>query len=158
MKKFCKEYFDKAVAKHRAYEQRKLEKHTQGPDSKSDGTPQAPSDDEALDDVKMSDDERDKVEEKETPASIEDLQGAQKRKRSESNSGEGGLAGDETTLSSAKRPRSSTPPPPPPPPPPPDDSPRDEGETPADQSQSNGDYLPNMNDLERPQFGIEGRV
>lgn len=36
MKKFCKEYFDKAVAKHRAYEQKKAEKMAQAAKAKKE--------------------------------------------------------------------------------------------------------------------------
>ncbi|GMF75822.1 unnamed protein product [Aspergillus oryzae] len=109
VKKYCKEFFDKAVLKHRAYEQRKYEKQAKGMDSKVE-TPQAPSDDEALD-VKMSDDEEDKADEKDTPMTAEETQGGTKRKR------EGGIAEDSNLgeyISSSKRQRSSTPPPLPP--------------------------------------------
>ncbi|KAL5362728.1 hypothetical protein BJX96DRAFT_154475 [Aspergillus floccosus] len=96
VKKFCKEFFDKAVQKHRAHEQRLAERHAKEGDPKAAAsTPQAPSEDDALD-VKMSDDEG-------------EAQGALKRKRDEEEQAE---RGDETS----KRPRSSTPPPPPPPP------------------------------------------
>lgn len=115
VKKYCKEFFDKAVAKHRAHEQRKTDKQAKGMDSKAEETPQAPSDDdeEALD-VKMSEDEGDKVDENGTHLTAEELRGGVKRKR------EDGTAGDSNMgeyISSSKRPRSSTPPPPPPPPP-----------------------------------------
>ncbi|KAE8318046.1 histone-lysine N-methyltransferase, H3 lysine-36 specific [Aspergillus transmontanensis] len=109
VKKYCKEFFDKAVLKHRAYEQRKSEKQAKGMDSKVE-TPQAASDDEALD-VEMSDDEEDKADEKDTPMTAEEPQGGTKRKR------EGGIAEDSNLgeyISSSKRQRSSTPPPPPP--------------------------------------------
>ncbi|KAB8232136.1 SET and WW domain protein [Aspergillus alliaceus] len=114
VKKYCKEFFDKAVAKHRAHEQRKTDKQAKGMDSKTE-TPQAPSDDEEEEalDVKMSDDEGDKVDENGTRLIAEELRGGVKRKR------EDGTAGDSNMgeYISSKRPRSSTPPPPPPPPP-----------------------------------------
>lgn len=98
MKKFCKEFFDKAVQKHRAHEQRLAERHAKEGDPKAAAsTPQAPSEDDVLD-VKMSDDEG-------------EAQGALKRKRDEDEEEEADR-GDEAS----KRPRSSTPPPPPPPP------------------------------------------
>ncbi|GES66946.1 SET and WW domain protein [Aspergillus terreus] len=98
VKKFCKEFFDKAVQKHRAHEQRLAERHAKEGDPKAAAsTPQAPSEDDALD-VKMSDDE-------------DEAQGALKRKRDEDEEEEADR-GDEAS----KRPRSSTPPPPPPPP------------------------------------------
>ncbi|EAU30568.1 conserved hypothetical protein [Aspergillus terreus NIH2624] len=98
VKKFCKEFFDKAVQKHRAHEQRLAERHAKEGDPKAAAsTPQAPSEDDVLD-VKMSDDEG-------------EAQGALKRKRDEDEEEEADR-GDEAS----KRPRSSTPPPPPPPP------------------------------------------
>ncbi|RAL05616.1 SET and WW domain protein [Aspergillus ibericus CBS 121593] len=113
VKKFCKEFFDKAVAKHRAYEQRKTERQSKGADSKPD------VEDEALD-VKMSDDEDDRApaQDEETPATTTDeLQGNLKRKREDDPSAGDGSTTEYTTPSSSKRQRSSTPPPPPPPPP-----------------------------------------
>ncbi|KAF7596277.1 histone methyltransferase set2 [Aspergillus hancockii] len=108
VKKYCKEFFDKAIVKHRAYEHRKTEKHAKGLDSKTE-TPQAASDDEALD-AKVSDDEGDKADEKDTPMATEESQGL-KRKR------EGTVRDPHTDESTpSKRQRSSTPPPPPPPP------------------------------------------
>ncbi|PWY85701.1 hypothetical protein BO94DRAFT_467388 [Aspergillus sclerotioniger CBS 115572] len=111
VKKFCKEFFDKAVAKHRAYEQRKTERQSKGADLKPD------VEDEALD-VKMSDDEDDRApaQAQETPTTMTDeLQGNLKRKREEPSTGDGSTT-EYTTPSSSKRQRSSTPPPPPPPP------------------------------------------
>ena len=108
VKKYCKEFFDKAVLKHRAYEQRKVEKQAKGMDAKVE-TPQAASDDEALD-MKMSDDEEDKADEKDTPMTAEEPQGGMKRKR------EGDIAEDSNLdeyISTSKRQRSSTPLPPP---------------------------------------------
>ena len=113
VKKFCKEFFDKAVAKHRAYERRKTEQQSKGADSKPD------VEDEALD-VKMSDDEdyRAPAQDEETPTTMTDeLQGNLKRKREDEPSTGDGNTTEYTTPSSSKRQRSSTPPPPPPPPP-----------------------------------------
>lgn len=116
VKKYCKEYFDKAVAKHRAYEHRKNEKSRPSAadrDLKAAATPNGAgaSDDEL--DVKMSDDEGDTTNnhdnQETSPTATE---GGIKRKRT-------GTATDEDDAMAAattKRQRSSTPPPPPPPP------------------------------------------
>ncbi|KAL3481836.1 hypothetical protein BJX99DRAFT_218311 [Aspergillus californicus] len=107
VKKFCKEFFDKAVAKHQAHEQRKVDKTSKdgAPDAKPITSPGAPSEveDEARD-VKMPDDE-DSTELKATSGL--------KRKRDELSVGVGNTA-DESTQASSKRQRSLTPPPPPP--------------------------------------------
>ncbi|KAA8643129.1 hypothetical protein EYZ11_005821 [Aspergillus tanneri] len=166
VKKFCKEFFDKAVAKHRAYEHRKAQMQAKETESKTDDTPQVPSDDEA-EDVKLSDDEGDKVGEKEKSASVEDAQLGVKRKREEESSAGDGSHDDEAT-SSSKRQRSSTPPPPPPPPPPDEDNDNREEDM-VDlvdpnryhsHALSNGGYTNNddNNNLQRSQFGIEGKV
>ncbi|EHA22428.1 hypothetical protein ASPNIDRAFT_51069 [Aspergillus niger ATCC 1015] len=118
VKKFCKEFFDKAVAKHRAYEQRKAERQSKEPDSKpNDAAAEVVEDDGP--DMKMSDDEDDRVtaQDGETPTTMtEDLQGHLKRKREDEPSIGDGSMTEYTTPSSSKRQRSSTPPPPPPPP------------------------------------------
>ncbi|KAH2207151.1 histone methyltransferase set2 [Aspergillus fumigatus] len=111
VKAFCKEFFDKAVAKHRAYEQRKAEKQAKGGNSKADEMISGHNTVE--DDVKLSDGEAEKVEENDNSMSS-DPQGILKRKREdEMDIGEG--AAEEAM----KRQKSSTPIPPPPPPPPP---------------------------------------
>jgi histone-lysine N-methyltransferase SETD2 len=106
VKKFCKEFFDKAVAKHQAHEKRKAEKLAKegssdnkletpvGGQSEGDGTP----------DVKMSDDEG---------STGREGTGSLKRKRDELSFGNTNTP-DDTPTSSTKRQRSSTPPPPPP--------------------------------------------
>ncbi|KAL2809450.1 hypothetical protein BJX63DRAFT_423779 [Aspergillus granulosus] len=93
VKKFCKEFFDKAVAKHQAHEQRKAEKLAKGG---GDDTP----------DVKMSDDEG---------STEKGGAGGLKRKRDELSVGDGNTPDDSTPASSTKRQRSFSPPPPPPP-------------------------------------------
>ncbi|KAL4890438.1 hypothetical protein BDV59DRAFT_93972 [Aspergillus ambiguus] len=108
VKKFCKEFFDKAVQKHRAHEQRKAERHAK-PADQSQPQPQPPPK-ENTPDVQMSDDDEDGGGDNdgENP-------GAPKRKRAEDTDADA----DEQA---SKRPRSSsttsttTPPPPPPPP------------------------------------------
>lgn len=128
VKAFCKEFFDKAVAKHRAYEQRKAEKQAKGGDSKAEGMTNGNNTVE--DDVKLSDGEAEKVEGNDTFMDS-DPQGALKRKREdEVDVGEGAA---EEAMSPLKRQKSSTPVPPPPlPPPPPGDeeqpTPNDTGE------------------------------
>ncbi|KAL3431146.1 hypothetical protein BDV09DRAFT_176919 [Aspergillus tetrazonus] len=104
VKKFCKEFFDKAVAKHQAHEKRKAEKLARegssdnklatpvGGQSEGDGTP----------DVKMSDDEG---------STGREGTGSLKRKRDELSVGNTNTP-DDTPTSSTKRQRSSTPPPP----------------------------------------------
>lgn len=105
VKQFCKEYFDKAVAKHRAHTKKKEDRHSKEPDSKLGDTPNVDSD-EAVD-VKMSDDEEDK-------SAVMDIDGSGggslKRKRGETVKENGDGFG-----SPVKRARSTTPPPPPPP-------------------------------------------
>ena len=104
-----KEYFDKAVIKHRAHEKKKAAKQAKEPESKPEDTPNALSD-EALD-VKMSDDEDDKADDKSAILEAEDSGGSLKRKRDDKENGT--LA---EIASPSKRPKSSTPTPPPPPP------------------------------------------
>ncbi|PLB34689.1 SET and WW domain protein [Aspergillus candidus] len=111
VKKYCKEYFDKAVAKHRAYEHRKNEKSRPGTDrdSKAADTPNGAgaSDDEL--DVKMSDDEGDNNHNDNKETSPTATEGGIKRKRT-------GTTTEDDAMAATKRQRSSTPPPPPPPP------------------------------------------
>ncbi|PWY70188.1 SET and WW domain protein [Aspergillus heteromorphus CBS 117.55] len=116
VKRFCKEFFDKAVIKHRAYEQRKTERQSKEADSRPDDGAADRMEDVGLD-VRMSDDEEDDkavAQDEET----DELQGNLKRKRERDDApGTGdGSTTDYTTPTSSKRQRSSTPPPPPPPP------------------------------------------
>lgn len=118
VKKFCKEFFDKAVVKHRAYEQRKAERQSKEPDAKPNDAAAEAVEDDGLH-VKMSDDEDDRVptQDDETPTTMTDeVQGLLKRKREDEPSTGDGSTTEYTTPSSSKRQRSSTPPPPPPPP------------------------------------------
>lgn len=109
VKQFCKEYFDKAVVKHRAHEKKKAANHAKEPEPKPEDTPNADSD-EALD-VKMSDDEE-KPEDKSVLMDTEESGGSLKRKRHEAGNENGNLSG---SASPSKRAKSSTPTPPPPP-------------------------------------------
>lgn len=126
VKKFCKEYFDKAVVKHREYEKKKAERKAKETDSKAEdaqngesktlGTHQSEKDDESDNealDVKMSDDEAEKEENKSSPMDVEESGASLKRKREELEDDNGPI---EECDSPSKRHRSSTPPPPPPPP------------------------------------------
>ncbi|KAL2824008.1 hypothetical protein BDW59DRAFT_148048 [Aspergillus cavernicola] len=114
VKKFCKEFFDKAVAKHHAHEHRRAEKPTK--ESEPNHKPATPAggqsegEDETRD-LKMSDDEG---------STERGLTSNLKRKRDELSVGDGNTP-DESTPTSSKRQRSSTPPPPPPPAMSPDD-------------------------------------
>lgn len=122
VKKYCKEYFDKAVIKYRAHEKKKTTTDQQGkgaddPKANEDAAVNGESEDEGVD-VKMSDDEGDKPEEniKDAPGDAEEdieLGGSLKRKRDEHQAEDENGSGN---LSPSKRQRSSTPPPPPPPP------------------------------------------
>ena len=124
VKKYCKEYFDKAVIKYRVHEKKKKTTDQQGrgaddPKANEDAAVNGESEDEGVD-VKMSDDEGDKPEEdsKDTPGGTEEaieLGGSLKRKRDEFKAEDDGNGSG--SLSPSKRQRSSTPPPPPPPPP-----------------------------------------
>ena len=124
VKKYCKEYFDKAVIKYRVHEKKKKTTDQQGrgaddPKANEDAAVNGKSEDEGVD-VKMSDDEGDKPEEdsKDTPGGTEEaieLGGSLKRKRDEFKAEDDGNGSG--SLSPSKRQRSSTPPPPPPPPP-----------------------------------------
>ncbi|KAL4883073.1 hypothetical protein BJY04DRAFT_226832 [Aspergillus karnatakaensis] len=108
VKRFCKEFFDKAVAKHHAHEQRKADKATK--EGGSDPKPTVPAGgqsegEDRTPDVQMSDDE-----------GSTGLGGTNslKRKRDELSVGDANTP-DDTPTSSSKRQRSLTPPPPPPP-------------------------------------------
>lgn len=106
VKNYCKEYFDKAVIRHREHEKKKADKQgTETGDTGANG-----ESDEGVD-VKMSDDEGGK----DTPGDGEDNEtsgSSLKRKRDEETENEDG----KRSPSPSKRQRSSTPPPPPPPP------------------------------------------
>ena len=101
VRNYCKEYFEKAVVKHREHEKKA------GKGTKEVGDTANGESDEGVD-VKMSDDEggKDTGEETETPGS------SLKRKRDDDPEKEDG----KRNPSPSKRQRSSTPPPPPPPP------------------------------------------
>ncbi|KAL4926085.1 SET and WW domain protein [Aspergillus undulatus] len=122
VKKFCKEFFDKAVAKHQAHEKRKAEKLAKGEADNKPATPAGGQSDgeDGTPDVKMSDDEGDEGSTEQGGSDV------LKRKRDELSVGDGNTP-DDTPTSSTKRQRSATPsvPPAPPAPPPPAMSPND---------------------------------
>lgn len=137
VKKYCKDFFDKAAHKHRKLEKEKAAKKQKCEVSKANGTailePASPvlnldaspdikgegqSDDE---DVKMSEHENEKPSPP-TPSANGSNGDGLKRKR-EDDDGEDVKADSDTTKSPAKRMRSASPPPPPPPPEPPADTP-----------------------------------
>ncbi|KAI9374517.1 hypothetical protein BJX61DRAFT_540761 [Aspergillus egyptiacus] len=186
VKNFCKEFFDKAVAKHQAHEQRKAEKLAK--EGGSDNKPTTPAGGQSegegeTPDVKMSEDE----------GSTEKGASGLKRKRHELDVGDENTP-DDSTPTSSKRQRSSTPPPPPPPamspgenddddrseadadddadevvlvgnptpPPPPPPPPREDMHVPNPAAETNGhstdfeDYT--LNQSCGTQIGIEGNV
>ncbi|PGG95870.1 hypothetical protein AJ79_09829 [Helicocarpus griseus UAMH5409] len=133
IKKYCKEYFDKAVVKQRAYEKKKAEKKAReasrsAASGSKDGTlkPESSQSQEAQEvkkeeesdmeeDIKMSDDEMDKAEDKKSsPMSMDE--NSLKRKRD----ADGSLDVDISAggVSPSKRKKSATPAPTPPPRPP----------------------------------------
>ncbi|KAL4868519.1 hypothetical protein BDV12DRAFT_102192 [Aspergillus spectabilis] len=186
VKKFCKEFFDKAVAKHHAHEQRKAEKVTK--ESGSDHKPTTPAGgqsegEDQTPDVKMSDDENNT--ERGGSNSL-------KRKRDELSVGDANTP-DDTPTSSSKRQRSLTPPPPPPPamspdgdddasvksddadadadevvlvgnptpPPPPPPPPQEDTDLPDADAETNGHDFEDYNRMKQShqtQIGIEGNV
>lgn len=132
VKKFCKEYFEKAVVKHQAYEKKKAEhkrKHSKPPDSSSKEQAIPPptekadeSDADDDDDVNLSDNDEPIQDDVQCSSPREDESmtpgGSLKRKRDIDESVE---ENDDTNLdgsSLSKRQRSESPPVPPPPPPP----------------------------------------
>jgi [histone H3]-lysine36 N-trimethyltransferase len=136
VKKYCKEFFDKAAYKHRKLEKERATRKQKSEESKSNDAAAADATSPVLnldaspdmkregnsedDDVKMSEDE----EEKPTPPSpsIGTNGDGLKRKREEDDE-EDLKAEIDITKSPAKRMKSESPPPPPPPPGPPVDTP-----------------------------------
>ncbi|KAL2361160.1 histone methyltransferase set2 [Blastomyces dermatitidis] len=140
IKKYCKEYFDKAVVKQRAYEKKKAERKameaakTSGDGSKDEAEkpglsqPQESQnikkedESEVEDDINMSDDDIDRVEDKKSsPMSVD----GNSLKRKRDLDGNLDVYADTRGPSPCKRTKSATPPPPPPPP-------GDAGMTPGD--------------------------
>jgi len=129
VKKYVKEYFDKAVAKKNEHDKKKAEKKamegglTDSPSNPKGETPvqkEEESDDDDL--MVMSEEEDVKIEPKsETPITpLEQIANGEglKRKR-EADDGCNGIKSEYDDATPNKRPRSITPPVPPPPPPPP---------------------------------------
>ena len=133
MKKFVKEYFEKAVAKKIAHDKKKTEQKGRGEATVLSPTPpnettinQGVGESDGDDGMEMSDDDPEKEKEDDlTPATpTEQIINGEglKRKRGEEDEFNRVNAEDDDATPS-KRPRSATPPsPPPPPPPPPADS------------------------------------
>lgn len=139
VKKYCKEYFDKAVSKHRAHDQKKQkqerkskESHSHRPSSSSadrpdkEEQPKADSDvkkeEESDGDVDLSDDDMPGFKVSSSPREGSSAAEPLKRKRSPDDEREGTaeMAADDANHS-PKRQKSTSPqhlPPPPPPPPP----------------------------------------
>jgi hypothetical protein len=137
IKKYCKDFFDKAAYKHRKLEKEKAARKQKSSGSKASGTAAAEltspilnldaspdvkregqSDDE---DVKMSEDE----DEKPSPPtpSATGLNGDGLKRKREDDDEEDVKAESDVSKSPAKRIKSESPPPPPPPPEPPADTP-----------------------------------
>lgn len=134
IKKYCKDFFDKAVMKHRAYEKKKAQRKTkeekiENPPSTDtpgkldggDGVDVKKEDESDGDgDIKMSDDELDKLDEKGSSPISESVghMDSSKRKREADENQDKQVDGKSARgdASPTKRLRSSTPPPPPPPP------------------------------------------
>lgn len=124
VKKYCKEYFDKAVMKQRVHEKKKAGKQDKGAngskpeddddDDNDNDAANGESEDEGVD-VKMSDDEGDGDENNNNNSNnTKDVSVSLKRKRPDHENGD--EKNGARSLSPSKRQRSSTPPPPPPPP------------------------------------------
>ncbi|OAX79536.1 histone-lysine N-methyltransferase, H3 lysine-36 specific [Emergomyces africanus] len=128
IKKYCKEYFDKAVVKHRAYEKKKAEKKARDASNSTGGgkeddektvllqSPQTQdvkgeAEIDVNEDIKMSDDEMDKMEQKtSSPMNVEE----NNLKRKRNTNGNLDVEVDTTGFSPSKRTKSASPPPPPP--------------------------------------------
>ena len=132
MKKFVKEYFDKAVAKKIEHDKKKAEHKEKGGATAASPTPPIESTakqegDESDRDqgMEMSDDEPEKekgnVPTPATPMDQMTNDEGLKRKRGDGDDANG-INVDDDEATPSKRPRSETPPPPPPPPPPPADN------------------------------------
>jgi SRI (Set2 Rpb1 interacting) domain len=136
VKKYCKDFFDKAAYKHRKLEKEKAARKQKPATSKTNGTATVEATSPALnldaspdvktegrsddDDVKMSDDE----DEKQTPPTPPAAMNGEGLKRKRDEDDEDDIKADgEISKSPAKRMRSESPPPPPPPPAPPVDTP-----------------------------------
>ena len=131
MKKFVKEYFDKAVAKKLEHDKKKAEHREKGGATAASPTPpiepmvkKEADESDGEQGMEMSDDDPEKEKDNvATPATpIDQMTNGEglKRKRGDSNDSNG-INADNDEATPSKRPRSETPPPPPPPPPPPAD-------------------------------------
>ncbi|KAL9624020.1 MAG: hypothetical protein Q9160_001773 [Pyrenula sp. 1 TL-2023] len=139
VKKYCKDFFDKAAAKHKAYEKKKTEKKARREKAKSGAEPDLPTpngmdspdvkkeEESDEEDVKMSDDEDENEnigEHKSSPLTPTLNGDSLKRKRGEDKL-EIKQAPDGSESPSKKLKSHSPPPPPPPPPGPPVETPTD---------------------------------
>lgn len=132
VKKYCKEFFDKAVVKHQAHEKKRAERIQKAQKAKDGETPpgsprkldaspdlkkEPDTDDDG--DVKMSDDEEDKFEEDSSPLDPGDngTNGDNLKRKRELDDREGMTEDGDGSQSPNKKVKSQTPPPPPPPPP-----------------------------------------
>lgn len=143
MKKFTKEFFDKAVAKQVEYEKKKLE--PKGKEGEGAASPtrvltptlkKEPNESDGEKGIEMSDDEPEK--EKEdliNPATPTDQmtngEGLKRKRGNDNDSNSINLGDDDDEATPSKRPRSATPPFPPPPPPPPGEATSSDPATPS---------------------------
>ncbi len=129
MKKFVKEYFEKAVAKKIAHDKKKAEQKNKGEATVSSPTPpnetminKGVEESDGDEGMELSDDDPGKEKEDDlTPATpTEQMTNGErlKRKRGDED-GFNGVNAEDDDATPSKRPRSATPPSPPPPPPPP---------------------------------------
>ncbi len=130
VKKFAKDFFDKAVAKTIEHEKKRAEHKGEGGDIEASPTPEdkptvmkEANETDGVKGMGMSDDDPERgKEDSTTPVTPTDqtITGeGLKRKRGNDNDSNGVGLDDDDEATPSKRPRSATPPPPPPPPPPP---------------------------------------
>lgn len=127
MKKYVKEFFDKAVAKRREHDKKKAERQaregglaeslTAVPDSGFKKEEDESDGDRGMD---LSDDERKEKQASTPPVTPMDqiANGDGLKRKREDEEGPNGVKPEDADGTPSKRPRSATPPPPPPPPPP----------------------------------------
>jgi len=143
VKKYVKDYFDKAVAKKREHDKKKAEKK-----AKEGGAPGMPpglvdigvngdagkTKAESDDEMELSEDEAGDAKQEDSPAEspVDAAEGTPDLKRKREDLTPNGLSPEEDDAASPKKFKTETPPPPPPPPPPPADQIDNPGFTPME--------------------------
>ena len=136
VKKFVKEYFEKAVAKKREHEKKKAERTSKEGDSAASSTPaviagvkeKEKGESDGDQDMAMSDEDEDEKPKlaPATPVTPSDqLMQAERLKRKRANNEDADMKLEDDEATPSKRLKSESPPPPPPPPPPADGTPPD---------------------------------